>query len=215
MNPDETHDLLPTRRTLLSRLKNLDNQDAWREFFEIYWQVIYKTARKRGCTHAEAQDVVQETMTSLSKAMPGFKYDPQQGSFKGWLLQLVGWRIIRQLQKRDPLFVGGTARAKYSAETATVERVPDPSGEVLEAIWDLEVEESLQRMALEKVKQKVDPLLYQIFDLRVGRKWPVTQVARFLGVTAGRVYLTTHRIGKLVRKEMSILRNKQHSIPRG
>ena len=36
---DETW--LPTRQTLLSRLKNWDDQSSWREFFNLYWRLIY------------------------------------------------------------------------------------------------------------------------------------------------------------------------------
>jgi hypothetical protein len=53
--------LIPTRATLIEKLKNWENQTSWREFFDTYWQLIYCVARKAGLTNVEAQDVVQET----------------------------------------------------------------------------------------------------------------------------------------------------------
>jgi hypothetical protein len=74
--------LVRTRATLLGRMKNLDDQASWQEFFEIYWRLIYGFARKAGLNDAEAQDVVQETMVAVSKQMPRFTYDPAVGTFK-------------------------------------------------------------------------------------------------------------------------------------
>lgn len=75
-------------------------------------------------------------------------------------------------------------------------------------VWDEEWEANLRQRAIDKVKRKVDPKQYQIFDLHMFKKWPVAKVARFLGVSAGRVYLTKHRIAKLMKKEVADLRAK-------
>jgi len=89
-DPDE---LLPTHWTLIERLKNWDDQESWRQFFDTYWKLIYGVAIKSGLTHPEAQDVVQETVMSVCKSMHNFKADPAHGSFKAWLLNLTRWRI--------------------------------------------------------------------------------------------------------------------------
>src|SRR5256885_17130220 len=77
----------PTRQSLLSRLKDLGDQQSWRDFFDTYWKLIYSAALQAGLTDAEAQDVVQDTVLSVAKKMPDFTYDPAVGSFKRWLLQ--------------------------------------------------------------------------------------------------------------------------------
>src|ERR1044071_1926253 len=97
MQPEK---VLPTRQSLLSRLRDWENQDSWREFFDTYWQLIYQVARKAGFNDAEAQDVVQETLLSVAQQMPGFKYDRTAGRFKGWLLQIARRRIADQFRKR-------------------------------------------------------------------------------------------------------------------
>ncbi len=71
----------------MSRLKNRDDQESWREFFDTYWKLIHRVAHKAGLHEDEAQDVVQETILSVAKKMPAFKFDPVQGSFRGWLFQ--------------------------------------------------------------------------------------------------------------------------------
>src|SRR5215471_6833521 len=76
---------LPTRQSLLERLKRWDDQESWRDFFNLYWGLLYSTAIKAGLSDSEAQDVVQDTIIMASRKMEkGFKYDPAVDSFKGW-----------------------------------------------------------------------------------------------------------------------------------
>src|SRR5579864_2653451 len=121
-------ELIPTRATLIERLKNWQDQASWQEFFDIYWQLIYCVARKAGLSEVEAQDVVQETLMAVAKNVPTFKYDPALGSFKGWLLNMARWRIIDQLRKRGPLsrHHNRSDSPGNSTRTATIEAVPDP-----------------------------------------------------------------------------------------
>jgi RNA polymerase sigma-70 factor (ECF subfamily) len=140
--------------------------------------------------------------------MPTFDYDSEKGSFKSWLLRLTRWRIVDQFRKRQR-GIKERRRAHTSTRTDTVERVPGSEGLALEAVWDKEWESNLMEAAIERVKRKVDPKLYQVFDLYVFKKWPVLKVASTLKVSAGRVYLTKHRIGSLIKKEVAHLQTKQ------
>ena len=98
---------LPTRRSLLSRLKDWDDQRSWKDFFDTYWKLIYNAALKAGLSHDEAEEVVQETVLTVTRKIKDLKYDPALGSFKGWLLNTTRWRIADQfgptLQKPPPI----------------------------------------------------------------------------------------------------------------
>lgn len=129
--PDLPDDLIQTRWSLIQRLKNLDDQESWREFFESYWRLIYSLASKSGLTHAEAEEVVQETVLSVCRKIGEFRADPAAGSFKSWLLTLTRWRIGDQFRKRgaiERLHHHKSAAPPATAEptTATEERVSDP-----------------------------------------------------------------------------------------
>src|ERR1043166_9565329 len=156
---NDADDLLPTRWTLIERLKNWDDQESWRQFFDTYWKLIYGVAIKSGLTHPEAQDVVQETVMSVCKNMTNFKANPAYGSFKAWLLHLTRWRITDQLRKRGRAVIAKEELPKSgsnsdTASTPVEERVPDPAGNALEAIWNDEWEKHILDAALEKVKQQ-------------------------------------------------------------
>src|SRR5262249_59446262 len=93
-------DRIPTRASLLDRLRNPDDSASWNEFYRIYRELIYSVARRASLTEQEAQEVVQDTLISVAKKMPEFTYDPSKDSFKGWLLTVTRWRIRDQLEKR-------------------------------------------------------------------------------------------------------------------
>src|SRR5436305_4443678 len=127
--------LIATRRSLVDRLANWDDQRRWQEFFDTYWKLIYSAARKSGLADAEAQEVVQETVITVAKNVDRLDYDPAVGSFKGWLLQITRWRIADQFRKREP----DAARRISSPDdpfTATIERVPDSRIVDLDALWE-------------------------------------------------------------------------------
>jgi RNA polymerase sigma factor (sigma-70 family) len=198
-------ELIPTRKTLLSRLRNWNDQTSWQDFFDTYWKLIYKAARESGLSDAEAQDVVQDTVISVMKKMPEFKYNPEIGSFKGWLLKLTHWRIIDQVRKRSPAAARGAKPLTDTRRTGTVERVPDPAGSRLEAMWNEEWEQNLMDAAIQRVKNKADPKQFQLFDLYVMKKMPVTKITQALQISAARVYLAKHRLLVLIKKEVKQL----------
>src|SRR5206468_3733232 len=134
--PSKPFDPIPTRHSLLERLKHWGDESSWQDFFDTYSELIYNVAVKAGLSHAEAQEVVQETIIAVAKNIGEFKADPAHGSFSGWLMQLTRWRILDQCRKRQTeSCLSRTARrdrtapdADNSASTATLERIPDPTG---------------------------------------------------------------------------------------
>jgi RNA polymerase sigma-70 factor (ECF subfamily) len=200
----ETGRLLATRRSLVDRLANWDDQRRWQEFFDTYWKLIYSAARKSGLTDAESQEVVQETIITVAKKIDKLRYDPAIGSFKGWLLQITRWRIADQFRKRAP---GEAKRARSPDDraTATIERVPDSHVVDLDALWEKEWQDNLFAAAIVRVKKKIDPKQFQIFDCYVRKEWPAQKVAEQLRVNIGQVYLARHRVAALLKKEIKAL----------
>ena len=201
MKPDR---LDVTRESLVGRLVNLDDRVRWQEFFDTYWRLIYSVARKAGLTDAEAQDVVQETVITVSKNIS--KYERAAGSFKGWLLHITRWRIADQFRKRLPRGAGGRDRTR--AGTATIERIPDPDGVDLDKAWQEEWQQNLLAAAMERVKRKVDARHYQIFDCAVVKQWSASKIAKELGVNIAQVYLVKHRLAGMLKREVKAIESK-------
>jgi len=190
---------IPTRRSLLSRLRDLDDQSAWRDFFETYWKLIYRAARQAGLSDVEAQDVVQETVLTVSRKIQAFRYDPAAGSFKGWLLQTTRWRVLDQFRKRGPDSPHGNG-APLSQDVLS--ELSDPAGARLDAVWDAEWRQNLIDAAMRRVKGRVQPKHYQIFELCHLKGWSAARTAKALGVTRAQVYLVRHRVSRMVQREL-------------
>jgi RNA polymerase sigma-70 factor (ECF subfamily) len=223
-----TDELIPTRATLLHRLKDWGDQSSWEDFFATYEKLIFGVALKAGLSQHEAQEVVQETMISVAKKMPAFKYDPAVGSFKSWLLTTTRWRIADQIRQREPL---GAPHAvtdpETSLDTAThppadsglsvraVWAQPETGDSSLDALWDAEWEKNLFAAALQKVRRQVDPQKYQVFDFYVNRNWPPEKVATTFGIPVSQVYLAKHRVTEMLAEEVRKLELKEGLAARG
>jgi RNA polymerase sigma factor (sigma-70 family) len=202
-----TADYLPTRRSLLGRLKNLSDQTGWKRFFDTYWRLIYDVARKAGLTDAEAQDIVQETIIGVARRIPEFRYDPGVCSFKTWLLQMTRWRIVDHFRKKQYRSQGQQLPREEPLETGLLERQLEPAAFDLEAVWDEEWRKNLMNAAIERVKSRVRPSAYQMFHLHVLKKYPVKTVAERLGVKPAEVYFAKYKVSALLRKEVKALEN--------
>lgn len=199
-------EFIPTRASLLKRLKDWNDEPAWKLFCDTYSGLIYRAATQAGLTHAEAQDVVQETLVSLAKEMPRFDYDPEKGSFKTRLIHLVEWRIASQFRKRLPAAQNPAKTDPATGSTDSVERVPDPLVGSNEKLWEEEWHATVLELALKRVKSKANPRDFQIFHLHVVKRWSVLRVARGLHISRPRVYLAKHRVGFLLRREVARLK---------
>jgi RNA polymerase sigma-70 factor (ECF subfamily) len=199
-------DVLKTSWTLVARLKNLDDRERWREFYDLYRGLIMGVARKAGLREEEAQEVLQETMSSVSKNIGDFKANPAQGSFHAWLLTMARWRILDQFKKRMPFSASRQTAADSTDTTPTVERIPDPQGAELEKLCDEEWNRQLLGQALAELQASIKAEHYQIFHLLTIQQKPAKEVARMLGKNAARIYLIKHRAGK----ELQVILKKLH-----
>jgi len=195
-----------TRKSLIARLDNWEDQRTWDEFYQTYWKLIYSVALKSGLKSEEAFDCVQETILSIAKQSKKKLYDPEQGSFKTWLMNMTRWRINDQFRKRkkDTAMAAG-AMGDDDRKTAVIDRFEDPKGDVLDRLWDVEWKKNLADAALARVKSQVSPKQYQIFDCYVVKQWDAKKVQSVLSVSMAQVYLAKHRVGAVLKRELAKL----------
>lgn len=202
---DRNYDeFLPTRRSLLSRLRNFDDAVSWRDFFDTYWKLIFNAALKSGLTPAAAEDVVQDTVITVARKMPEFRYDPARGSFKGWLLKTTKWRILDHVRK-NKRHAACEPIALAQEDLGPIENVPDPISEMLDTLWDQDWQQNLMEAAKQRVKRRAKPKHYQIYELHVWKQWPAAKVAKELKVSPAEVHLIKHRVGNLIKAEVERL----------
>lgn len=200
-------EVIPTRPSLLGRIKDWADDESWRDFCNVYRGLIFGFAVKHGLSEGEAEDVVQDTLVSVAKSIRDFRYDPNLCSFKTWLMNLTRRRIVDHI-RRGSTEVRGQAYVGADDHAAFLETIVDPNRPDLERIWDEEWEKSLIEAALEKLKAQVDARQFEIFFLHVIKQQPPAQVARTLGVTVARVYLVKHRLKGAFEKALAGLKKQ-------
>jgi RNA polymerase sigma-70 factor (ECF subfamily) len=194
-----------TRASLLERMRDWQDRDSWQDFFDTYWKLIYSTARKAGLSDAEAQDAVQETLISVSRRFPTFHYNVG-GSFRAWLRRLTQWRVADQFRKRLPLRPRNQDSLDCNEKTSElIENMPDPASLVPNQIWERDWQKNLAEVGLARIRPRVEPLNYQLYDFYVTKDWPAKKVADRFGVGVARVHLAKCRITAMLQQEVERL----------
>jgi RNA polymerase sigma-70 factor (ECF subfamily) len=185
-----------TRTTMVLGLRDLEDQKVWNRFFESYWKLIYHSARKAGLDDADAQEVVQETVITVTKKIGGFDYDRNKGSFKGWLMQTTKWKIADQFRK-----INRTKSRESDAMSEIIEELPDELANV-DTFWKDNWQKELFDAAIEKTRDEVNPLYFQIYNRLVVKEIKAKDVARELAVPVSQVYLAKHRVTEAIKKSV-------------
>lgn len=196
-----------TRRSLIARLHDWQDQRSWDDFYRTYWRLIYAVAKQAGLHDDEAWDTVQETILTIAKQSRTGGYDPQKGSFKKWLWHITLWRIKDRFKQRSS--ESGLTSAEDTQYLPDTDAIPDLSSEGFEQVWEREWQRNIIKAATERVKMQVAPKQFQIFDYYVMRGMSAGEVRRKLGVSLAQVYLARHRVGSLLRKEIEELRKNE------
>ncbi len=201
-----------TRQSLIQRLQDWQDQRSWDDFYRTYWRLIYSAALKTGLQEQEAWDVVQETILTVAKQSKKDIYNPERGSFKSWLWNITRWRINDRLRARlkEPIAMSGNQDGEEDHNP--IENQEDISGKSFDKIWDEEWQTNLMKAALERVKIKVSAQQFQIFDHHVLRDLSASEVKKKLGVSTAQVYLSKHRVGQVLKKEIQYLREQENSF---
>jgi RNA polymerase sigma-70 factor (ECF subfamily) len=136
------------------------------------------------------------------KNIQKFKVGSEHGKFKSWLLTLTRWRIADQFRKRSPAAVGSVPFLDEDTNgTPSLEALADPASLDMDARWEAAWQQNIIGAAVARVKERVDPLDYQMFDLHVLKLWSAAKVAALLDVKLSNVYVAKYNILGRIKKE--------------
>ncbi len=180
-----------TRPSLLLRIRDPADAEAWGQFDTIYRPMLYRFARSSGLSDADAEDVTQFCMSAVNRHIRGFDYDPSKGRFKGWLRTMVNNRIRNLVRGRreEP------AKSQDFKRPQQREQTPD---QLFDQIW---MDEHLKH-CMKLVRQEVEPQTFQAFQRYVLDEQSVEQVCRELHMTANQVYKAKWRMTQKLTTRM-------------
>ncbi len=189
-----------TRVSLLTRLRDGDDVDAWREFVQLYGPVVYGFARKRGLQDADAADLMQEVLRSVARNADRMEYDPRRGTFRGWLYTVTRNKIYNFLssQKNRPKATGDTGSQERL--DSIPDRAPDREDD-----WELEYQRQLSAKAMELVKPEFQANTWKAFWGTAVEGRGAQEVGAELKMTPGAVYVAKSRVLARLRDEVQRL----------
>ncbi len=180
-----------TPSSLLERLRQPFEPEAWARFVALYTPLIYSWARRVGLQEPDAADLVQDVFVTLLRVLPTFAYDREQ-SFRKWLrtVTLNRWRKDRR-RPQHRVVQGQEGRVDAVAVGA------DP-----EACWEAEYRQHLVDRALHLMRTDFEEATWKACweTAAVGR--PAAEVAAELGLSVGAVYAAKFRVLNRLRREL-------------
>ena len=194
-----------TRASLLVQIRDGTNQPAWQEFMRLYGPIVYGFARKRGLQDADAADLMQDVMRSVSGAIGRLEYDRSQGTFRGWLFTITRNKIFNFLSARR-------IRPQGSGDS-TMQRLLDsqPDADDGSETWEVEYQRRLAALAIDRVKHEFQDHTWRAFQLAAVEGRPAAEVAEQLKMSTGAVYVSRSRVLARLKSEVETLRRQEEN----
>ena len=184
-----------TRPSLLVRLREPRDEQAWAEFLDIYEALIYRLVRRRGLQDADAREVTQDVLLAVSKAIEDWEPDPARGSLRGWLSRVVRNLTVNWLirQKRHPQASGDSHLRDL------LDQVPSP-GEAESVLFDRELKRELFHRAAKRIRDEFREITWLAFWRTCVEGQEIAAVADQLGIPVGVVYVSRSRVMARLKK---------------
>jgi RNA polymerase sigma-70 factor (ECF subfamily) len=176
-----------TRDSLIVQVQNPANREAWEQFTAIYRPVIYRLARTRGMQDADADDLAQQVLLAVARAIPDWQSNKQQSRFRHWLHRITKNAILNALTRtpKDPA-VGGSGFMNL------IHGVSKPDN--IELQLELGYRRQVYRLAAEIVRDAVQEQTWRIFVMTIIEGQSTESVARQMSTTIGNVHAIRSRV---------------------
>jgi RNA polymerase sigma-70 factor (ECF subfamily) len=198
---------------LLERIRDAADAPSWDEFWNRYWPLVFRFAKRRGCSDVTAQDVVQDVMIEVFKGRELFHYDPTKGRFRDWLGGVVRNVVSTRRQRPAERVRGVGGSAEHGLAEFADPR--DPTDDDWKDLFD----DAVLAALLDVVRREVSPATYQAFELLAIQGLSGSDVARLTGLSRNAAYLARKRVlarlrelGESYREEGRLLERVKRAL---
>ena len=189
-----------TRNSLIVRLRQPGNQEAWREFVSLYEPIIYRLAARKGMQHADAQDLLQDVLIAVSKGIDRFEIGEDKGRFRGWLFKISRNLIINAIEKRQRIVVGNGDSDIFRQLAQQSDLNPKEH-----SVYILEFRRELFQWAARKIRPEFQASTWSLFWRTSVNDEAISDVANNLGMSIGAAYAARCRILTRLKKTIEEL----------
>lgn len=183
----------PTRGTLLMRVRDPRDKQAWNQFAELYLPMVRGYCRRQGLQDADATDVAQEVMASVARAVRRLDYQPARGRFRNWLF------VITRNQLRK-FFTRNQRRERGSGRTSIQQMLAEqPDGRETKD-WDEECRRRLFEWAAGRARAEFADTTWRAFVMTAVEGKAPKDVGEALGLSPAAVYTARSRVLSRVKE---------------
>ena len=185
-----------TRLSLIVRLKDRRDREAWGEFLEIYRPLVCRLAAAQGLQHADAEDVAQQVFASVAGAVERWQPDAERAKFRTWLTTIARNAILNALARR-PLdrASGDTVERDLLAACAA-----DPAESQLLVA---ESRREVFQWAARRVREEFKPQTWDAFWLTAVEGRTIAEAAAAIQKQPGAIYAARSRVMRRLRQIVS------------
>jgi RNA polymerase sigma factor (sigma-70 family) len=194
-----------TRASLIVKLRDPSNENAWSEFVGLYEPLVYRLARQKGLQDADARDVCQEVFRAVAQAVD--RWEPGRGSFRGWLSRIARNLLINFLTRGHPHIRGSGGTSVMRMLNA--QPAPDPSAS---ALFETEYRRRVFQWAADDVRSDFTPATWQAFWQTAVEDRAASEVALELGLSVGAVYIARSRVLARLKRRIEKLGDETMAI---
>ena len=178
-----------TRASLLLRLRDRQDHEAWVEFVTLYEPVVYRLLRRNGLQDADAREVMQELFLAVSRSIDRWDPAKDRGSFRGWLRRVARNLVVNWLKHRGRHVIA----AGGSDLQAMLDMLPAAEGPQ-SAEFDQELRRAVFQRAAEQVRGEVQPATWQAFWETAVVGTSPAETAKKLSMTVGALRVAKCRV---------------------
>jgi RNA polymerase sigma-70 factor (ECF subfamily) len=187
-----------TRPSLLVRLRDAQDQAAWRDFADLYGPLVYRFGRKNGLQDADAADLTQAVLEAVSSSIGKLDYDSARGTFRGWLFGVVR-RQLGKWHERDKRQAHGSGD---TADLGQLAQQPAPADDDSAELWEREYKRQRFLWAANRVRDRIQESSWRAFWQTAVEGRDSADVARELGLTVGALYTAKSRVLAHIKNEI-------------
>lgn len=197
-----------TSESLIIRVKDGADQNAWTEFERIYRPVIFRIARVRGLSYADAMDTVQQVLMSVATSISRYHKRDESIRFRNWLSRITRNAVLKALSRRPrEQAAGGTDALTQLNHLAGA----DSETEV-DKLIAREYQRELYQQAAVRVRANVQETTWLAFEMTVLHGKPAEETARLLGTNVGSIYTARSRV---IRRLRDAVRHIENTLEHG
>ncbi len=196
-----------TRETLLIKIRDAADSEAWEEFHALYKPLIYSYAASKGLQSADAEDVTQDSLKAVASAIRNFEYDPAKGTFRSWIYQVVRSKLANYFSKEARQHAKGTGR------TTVIRMVEETPSDSDVADWELEYKKHMFEWASQRVRGEFANNTWSAFWQAAVEEKEVKSIASGLGMTVGAVYIAKSRVIARLRDVIQTVSGEVELLP--